>query len=123
MQNMSSSVDYSSASMDMDDNGMGQMETNTAPSPISTSRIANISSYQNAQELAIRTFEIFRDELKPLDLPNTTRSFLTTELRSSSVAGLEKGLVLLLNSISDKQPYSDIMQIIHGYTYQSISDL
>ena len=54
-----------------------------------------------------------RDELA-LDLPSITKSFLTTELRSSSVAGLEEGLALLLNSINDKKPYSDIMQIIHG---------
>jgi len=116
MQNMSSSADSSPASMNMNkNNGIGQMETNIVPSPLSTtSRIINISNYQNAQELAIRTFEIFRDELRHLDLPNTTRSFLTTEIRSSSVPELEKGLSLLLDSINDKKPYSDIMQIIHG---------
>ena len=109
MQNMSPL-----ASTNMDDNGMGQMETNKAPSPLSTSRITNISNYYNAQEFAIRTLEIFRDELKPLDLPTTTRPFQTKEIRTSSVSGLEEGLSLLLNSINDKKPYSDIMQIIHG---------
>lgn len=105
LMNMSIQSMGSSASTNMDDNGMGQMETETnkAPSPHSTSRITNISNYQNAQELAIRTFEIFRDELKPLDLPNTTRSFLTTELRTSSVTGLEEGLALLLNSINESR--------------------
>jgi hypothetical protein len=121
IQNMTSSVDSSSASTNMEPNGMGQMETNRdKSSPLSTSRIANISNYQNAQELAIRTFEIFRDELKPLDLPNTTRSFLTTELRSSSVTGLEEGLILLLDSINDKKPYSDIMQIVHGPVHTNL---
>ena len=63
----------------------------------STSRIVNISNYQNAQELAIKELEIFRDDLRPLELPNTTRSFLTADIRSSSVSGLEDGLSLLLS--------------------------
>jgi hypothetical protein len=114
MQNTNSTVGSSSSSTNMDDNGMGQMETSMAPSPLSTSRITNISNYQNAKELAIRTFEIFRDELKPLELPNSTKTYLTNEIRYSSVSGLEEGLSLLLDSIKDKKPYSDIMQIIHG---------
>jgi hypothetical protein len=65
------------------------MEYNLIPS---TSRIVNISNYQNAQELAIKALEIFRDDLRPLELPNTTRSFLTADIRSSSVYGLEDGL-------------------------------
>ena len=68
------------------------MEYNLIPS---TSRIVNISNYQNAQELAIKALEIFRDDLRPLELPNTTRSFLTADIRSSSVSGLEDGLSLL----------------------------
>ena len=71
------------------------MEYNLIPS---TSRIVNISNYQNAQELAIKALEIFRDDLRPLELPNTTRSFLTADIRSSSVSGLEDGLSLLLLS-------------------------
>jgi hypothetical protein len=71
------------------------MEYNLIPS---TSRIVNISNYQNAQELAIKALEIFRDDLRPLELPNTTRSFLTADIRSSSVYGLENGLSLLLLS-------------------------
>ena len=71
------------------------MEYNLIPS---TSRIVNISNYQNAQELAIKALEIFRDDLRPLELPNTTRSFLTTDIRSSSVSGLDDGLSLLLLS-------------------------
>jgi hypothetical protein len=70
------------------------MEYNLIPS---TSRIANIANYQNAQELAIKELEIFRDDLRPLELPNTTRSFLTADIRSSSVSGLEDGLSLLLS--------------------------
>jgi hypothetical protein len=64
--------------------------------------------------------EIFRYDLKPLELPSTTKSFLTTEIRTSSVPGLEEGLSLLLNSINDKKPYSDIMQIIHGPVHTSL---
>ena len=71
------------------------MEYNLIPS---TFRIVNISNYQNAQELAIKELEIFRDDLRPLELPNTTRSFLTADIRSSSVSGLEDGLSLLLLS-------------------------
>jgi hypothetical protein len=63
----------------------------------STSRIVHISNYQNAQELAIKELEIFRDDLRPLELPNTTRSFLTADIRSSSASGLEDGLSLLLS--------------------------
>ena len=93
------------------------MEYNLIPS---TSRIVNISNYQNAQELAIKELEIFRDDLRPLELPNTTRSFLTADIRSSSVSGLEEGLSLLVNSIDEKKPYSDIIQIIHGPVHTNL---
>lgn len=93
------------------------MEDNRIPS---ASRIVNISNYQNAQELASKALELFKDDLKPLELPNTTRSFLTADIRSSSVSGLEDGLSLLLSSIDDKKPYSDIMQIIHGPVHTNL---
>ena len=38
--------------------------------------------------LASKALELFRDDLKPLELPNTTRSFLTADIRSTSVSGL-----------------------------------
>lgn len=120
MPNRGSSIDSPPASMDMEDNGMGQPGTTASSRIPSASRIANISNYQNAQELAIKALEIFRDDLKPLELPNTTRSFLTADIRSSSVSGLEDGLSLLLNSIDDKKPYSDIMQIIHGPVHTNL---
>jgi hypothetical protein len=93
------------------------MEYNRIPS---ASRIVNISNYQNAQGLAIKALEIFRDDLKPLKLSNTTRTFLTADIRSSSVSGLEEGLSLLVNSIDEKKPYSDIMQIIHGPVHTNL---
>ncbi len=93
------------------------MEDNRIPS---ASRIANISNYQNAQELASKALELFRDDLKPLELPNTTKSFLTADIRSSSVSGLEEGLSTLVNSIGEKKPYSDIMQIIHGPVHTNL---
>ena len=56
MMNMSSTMDSSVAfpldSMDMDDNRIPN-----------ASRIANISKYQNAQELASKALELFRDDL------------------------------------------------------------
>ena len=109
MSTMDSSIDSPPASMDMEDNRIP-----------SASRIANISNYQNAQELASKALELFRDDLKPLELPNTTKSFLTADIRSSSVSGLEEGLSLLVNSIDEKKPYSDIMQIIHGPVHTNL---
>ena len=109
MSTMGSSIDSPPDSMVMEDNRIP-----------SASRIANISNYQNAQELASKALELFRDDLKPLELPNTTRSFLTADIRSSSVSGLEDGLSLLLNSIDDRKPYSDIMQIIHGPVHTNL---
>jgi len=56
MMNMSSttysSVAFPPDSMDMDDNRIPY-----------ASRIANISNYQNAQELASKALELFRDDL------------------------------------------------------------
>ena len=76
MSTMGSSIDSVPSSMDMGDNRIP-----------SASRIANISYYQNAQELASKALEIFRDDLQPLKLSNTTRTFLTADIRSSSVSG------------------------------------
>jgi hypothetical protein len=113
MMDMSSTMDSSVASppdsMDMADN-----RTPSAP------RIANVSSYQNAQELASKALELFRDDLKPLELPDTTKSYLTADIRSTSVSDLEDGLSLLLSLIGDKKPYSDIMQVIHGPVHTSL---
>jgi hypothetical protein len=112
MSTMSSSIDSPPAppaSIDLEDNRIP-----------SASRIANISNYQNAQELATKALEIFRDDLQPLKLSNTTRTFLTADIRSSSVSGLEEGLSLLVNSIDEKKPYSDIMQIIHGPVHTNL---
>ena len=109
MSTMGSSIDSPPASMDTEDNRIP-----------SASRIANISNYQNAQELASKALELFRDDLKPLELPNTTRSFLTAATRSSSVSGLEDGLSLLLDSINDKKPFNDIMQIVHGPVHTNL---
>lgn len=109
MSTMGSSIDSPPDSMDIEDNRIP-----------SASRIANISNYQNAQELASKALELFRDDLKPLELPNTTRSFLSADIRSSSVSGLEDGLSLLLNSIDEKKPYSDIMQIVHGPVHTNL---
>jgi hypothetical protein len=113
MMNMSSTMDSSVAfspdSMDMDDNRIPN-----------ASRIANISNYQNAQELASKALELFRDDLKPLKLPNTTISYLTADIGSTSVSDLEDGLSLLLSLIDDKKPYSDIMQIIPGPVHTSL---
>jgi hypothetical protein len=106
---MGSSIDSAPSSMAMEDNGIP-----------SASKIANISNYQNAQELASKALELFRDDLKPLELPNTTKSFLTADIRSSSVSRLEEGLSLLVNSIDEKKPYSDIMQIIHGLVHTNL---
>jgi hypothetical protein len=113
MMNMSSTMDSSVASPP---DSMG-MADNRIPS---ASRIANISSYQNAQELASKALELFRDDLKPLELPITTRSYLTADIRSTSVSDLEDGLSLLLSLIGDKKPYSDIMQVIHGPVHTSL---
>jgi hypothetical protein len=113
MMNMSSTMDSSiyspPGSMDMEDNRIP-----------SASGIANISNYQNAQELASKALELFRDDLKPLELPDTTKSYLTADIRSTSVSDLEDGLSLLLSLIDDKKPYSDIMQIIHGPVHTSL---
>ena len=109
MSAMDSSIDSPPDSKDMEDNRFP-----------SASRIANISNYQNAQGLASKALELFRDDLKPLELPNTTRSFLTADIRSTSVSGLEDGLSLLLSLIDDKKPYSDIMQIIHGPVHTNL---
>ena len=106
---MDSSIASPADSMDMGDNRIP-----------SASRIANISNYQNAQELASKALELFRDDLKPLELPNTTKSYLTADIRSTSVSDLEDGLSLLLSLIDDKKPYSDIMQIIHGPVHTSL---
>lgn len=112
MSTMGSSIDSPPgppASIDMEDIGIP-----------SASRIANISNYQNAQQLAIRALEIFRHDLKPLELPSTTRSFLTIDIRTSSVPELESGLSLLIDSINDKKPLNDIMQIIHGPVHTNL---
>lgn len=109
MSTMDSSIDSPPDSMDLEDNRIP-----------SASRIANISNYQNAQELASKALELFRDDLKPLELPNMTKSFLTADIRSSSVSGLEEGLSLLVNSIDEKKLYSDIMQIIHGPVHTNL---
>jgi hypothetical protein len=101
MSNMGYSIDSSPSSMDLEDNGNG-------------SRITNISNYQNAQELVRKALELFRDDLKPLGLSNTTRSFLTTDIRTSSVPESESGLSLLIDLIYNKKPFNDIIQIIHG---------
>jgi hypothetical protein len=115
MPNMSSSANAPSAgSMGMNGNGMKQLGATDSSNISRVSKIVNISNYQNAQGLALEALEAFRDDLKPLKLPTTTKSYLATEIRSSSVSELEKGLSLLLHSIEDKKPYSDIMQIIHG---------
>ena len=86
----------------------------------SASRIVNVSNYQNAQELASKALELFRDDLKPLKLPNTTKSYLTADIRAASVSDLEDGLSLLQSLIDDKKPYSDIMQVIHGPVHTSL---
>jgi hypothetical protein len=112
MSTMGSSIDSPPAppiSIDLEDIGFP-----------SASRIANISNYQNAQQLAIRAFEIFRHDLKPLELPSTTRSFLTIDIRTSSVPELESGLYLLLDSINEKKPFNDIMQIVHGPVHTNL---
>ena len=112
MSTMSSSIDSPPAppaSIEMEDIGIP-----------SASRIANISNYQNAQQLANRALEIFRHDLKPLELPSTARSFLTIDIRTSSVPELESGLSLLLDSINDKKPFNDIMQIIHGPVHTNL---
>ncbi len=116
--NMGNMMDMSAmdSSIDSPPDSMG-MEDNRFPS---ASRIDNISNYQNAQGLASKALELFRDDLKPLELPNTTRSFLTADIRSTSVSGLEDGLSLLLSLIDDKKPYSDIMQIIHGPVHTNL---
>ena len=116
--NMGSMMDMSTmdSSVDSPPDSMG-MEDNRFPS---ASRIANVSNYQNAQGLASKALELFRDDLKPLELPNTTRSFLTADIRSTSVSGLEDGLSLLLSLMDDKKPYSDIMQIIHGPVHTNL---
>lgn len=101
MMNMStigSSIDSPPAYMDTEDNRIP-----------SAYRIANISNYQNVQELASKALKLFKDDLKPLELSNTTKSLLTADIRSSSVSGLEEGLSLLVNLIDEKKPYSDIM--------------
>ena len=69
--NMGSMMDMSTmdSSVDSPPDSMG-MEDNRFPS---ASRIANVSNYQNAQGLASKALELFRDDLKPLELPNTTR--------------------------------------------------
>ena len=115
MGNMMDTSDMDSP-IDSPPDSMG-MEDNQIPS---ASRIADISNYQNAQGLAIKALELFRDDLKPLELPNTTRSYLTADIRSTSVSGLEDGLSLLLSLIDDKKPYSDIMQIIHGPVHTNL---
>jgi hypothetical protein len=112
MSTMGSSIDSPPApptSIDLEDIGIPR-----------ASRIANISNYQNAQQLAIRAFEIFRHDLKPLELPSTTRSFLTIDIRTSSVPELESGLYLLLDSINEKKPFNDIMQIVHGPVHTNL---
>ena len=93
------------------------MEDNRTPN---ASRIANVSNYQNAQGLASKALDLFRDDLKPLELLNATRSFLTADVRSTSVSDLEDGLSLLISLIDDKKPYSDIMQVIHGPVHTSL---
>jgi hypothetical protein len=116
--NMGNMMDTSAmdSSIDFPPDSMG-MEDNLFPS---ASRIADISNYQNAQGLASKALELFRGDLKPLELPNTTRSYLTADIRSTSVSGLEDGLSLLLSLIDDKKPYSDIMQIIHGPVHTNL---
>jgi len=106
---MDSSVASPADSMDMGDN--------RTPS---ASRIVNVSNYQNAQELASKALELFRDDLKPLELPDTTKSYLTADIRSTSVSDLEDGLSLLLSLIDDKKPYTDIMQISDGPVHTSL---
>ena len=113
MMDMSSTPDSSFASpadsMDMGDSRIP-----------SASGIANVSNYQNAQQLASKALELFRGDLKPLELPDTTKSYLTADIRSTSVSDLEDGLSLLLSLIGDKKPYTDIMQVIHGPVHTSL---
>lgn len=118
MSNMGSSMiaDSSSlsSSMGMEKNNAQNSLTMDMSSTSDATKIVNISNYQNAQALAIKALEIFRQELKPLELSNATRAFTSAAIRTSSVSALEDGLSLLINSINEKKPYNDIMQIIHG---------
>ena len=83
-------------------------------------KIVNISNYQNAQALAIKTLVIFRQDLEPLELPNATSAYTSATIRISSISGLEEGLSLLIKSINEKKPYGDIMQIIHGPVHTNL---
>ena len=68
MSTMGSSIDSPPAppdSIEMEDIGIP-----------SASRIANISNYQNAQQLANRALELFRHDLRPLELPIRLDLFL-----------------------------------------------
>ncbi len=113
MMNMSSTMDSSVASP----SDSMAMENNRI---LSAYRIANVSNYQNAQGLASKALELFRDDLRPLELPDTTKSYLTADIRSTSVSDLEGSLSLVLSLIDDKKPYSDIMQVIHGPVHTSL---
>jgi len=117
MPNIGSSVTPDSSfplSSSTEENNVQNSFTTNKSSTLNATKIVNISNYQSAQALANKALGIFREDLKPLELPSATRAFSSAAIRTSSVSGLEDAIFLLINSINEKKPYSDIMQIVHG---------
>jgi hypothetical protein len=117
MPNIGSSVTPDSSfplSSSTEENNVQNSFTTNKSSTLNATKIVNISNYQSAQALANKALEIFREDLKPLELPSATQAFSSAAIRTSSVSGLEDAISLLINSINEKKPYSDIMQIVHG---------
>jgi hypothetical protein len=128
MTNMSNMVTTgnNSSSMTMDDmadnNSNSNSSTNMNSMDMSSSTMANMDNkgrnytladmtdYQSAQALATKAQDIFKTELKPILLGNS----------SAHAVNLENGLMQLNNSIKNKASPTDIMTVVHTQIHPNL---
>ena len=128
MTNMSNMVTTgnNSSSMTMDDmadnNSNSNSSTNMNSMDMSSSTMANMDNkgrnytladmtdYQSAQALATKAQDIFKTELKPILLGNS----------SAHVVNLENGLMQLNNSIKNKASPTDIIMVVHTQIHPNL---
>jgi hypothetical protein len=72
--------------------------------------LADMTDYQSAQALATKAQDIFKTELKPILLGNS----------SAHAVNLENGLMQLNNSIKNKASPTDIMTVVHTQIHPNL---
>jgi hypothetical protein len=94
-------------SIEMDDQTMHSENMSDAKLDLTSPRnITDISSYQTAGALTLKAKDLVNNELlKTLPANYTTTTIITT---------LDQEFQLLKESIDNKSPFMDILQIIHG---------